>query len=67
MAGRCISATHEACAAVRVTPVLMGISQAAGIAAAMAAQADGIAANVDTEALRAAIRQAGGFLEEYQA
>ena len=67
VAGRCTSATHEACAAVRVTPVLMGISQAAGIAAAMAAQADGIAANVDTEALRAAIRQAGGFLEEYQA
>ena len=67
VAGRCISATHEACAAVRVTPVLMGISEAAGIAAAMAAQADGIAANVDTEALRAAIRQAGGFLEEYQA
>ncbi|MBQ6865284.1 MAG: FAD-dependent oxidoreductase, partial [Clostridia bacterium] len=40
VAGRCISATHEACAAVRVTPILMGISEAAGIAAAMAFNPD---------------------------
>lgn len=65
VAGRCISATHEACAAIRVTPVLMGISEAAGTAAAMAAKADGVAANVDTDALRAAIRENGGFLDHY--
>lgn len=65
VAGRCISATHEACAAVRVTPVLMGISEAAGIAAAMAARAGGAVADVNVDALREAIRRNGGFLEEY--
>lgn len=65
VAGRCISATHEACAAIRVTPVLMGISEAAGTAAAMAAAADGIAANVDVAVLREKICANGGFLESY--
>ena len=67
VAGRCISATHEACAAIRVTPVLMGISEAAGTAAAMAALSDGCAARVDTAKLRETIRKNGGFLEEYSA
>lgn len=63
--GRCLSATHEACAAVRVTPILMAISQGAGTAAAQAA-ADGVAANqIDTEKLCRTLKKNGAFLEKY--
>jgi hypothetical protein len=37
--GRCISATHEASAAFRVTPIVMAIGQAGGVVAAKAAYA----------------------------
>ncbi|CUX18311.1 soluble pyridine nucleotide transhydrogenase [Clostridium sp. C105KSO15] len=66
VAGRCISATHEACAAVRVTPILMAISEGAGTAAAIAAkQGIGVAA-IDVAQLQNLLKDHGAFLEPYQ-
>lgn len=65
VAGRCISATHEACAAIRVTPIVMAVAQAAGTAAAQSARTGQAANALDTDALRAALRRDGAFLEEY--
>lgn len=65
VAGRCISATHEACAAVRVTPILMAISEGAGTAAAIAAkQGIGVAA-IDVVQLQNLLKDHGAFLEPY--
>ena len=66
VAGRCVSATHEACAAIRVTPIVMAVAQAAGTAAAQSAK-DGQPANaLDTDKLRQTLRDRGAFLEEYK-
>ena len=65
VAGRCISATHEACAAIRVTPIVMAIGQAAGTAAAQSVLSGQSANRLDTEMLRDTLKQKGVFLEEY--
>jgi hypothetical protein len=55
VAGRCISTTHEALASTRLTPTVMTLGQAAGIAATFAAR-DGInVGSVDATALREAL------------
>ena len=66
VAGRCLSATHEACAAVRVTPIVMAMGQAAGTAAAQSAGTGQAANSLDTDVLRKTLREDGVFLEEYQ-
>jgi hypothetical protein len=63
--GRCISATHEACAAVRVTPIVMAISQGAGTAAGRAVKEKKDVKDIDIPALRAELRRGGVFLDEY--
>lgn len=63
VAGRCISTTHLACGATRVTPVLMAISQGAGSAAAIAAKEGCDVKMVDTDKLRDILRKDGAFLE----
>ena len=50
--GRCISASHEACSAVRVSPIAMAIGQAGGTAGAMAAKRGCSALELPAEALR---------------
>jgi len=62
MAGRCLSATHEALGSVRITPTSMATGQAAGIAAAMAAQAGIPALEVPADELRAEIQRQGGMV-----
>lgn len=65
VAGRCISVTHEACAAIRVTPIVMAIGQAAGCAAALSVSCKQPANQLDTDLLRRSLKMQGAFLEEY--
>ena len=62
VAGRCISATHEAFAAFRVSAIVMAIAQAAGTAAAMAAHARISPRGIDPQILRQALRDRGAFV-----
>lgn len=62
VAGRCISATHEAFAAFRVSAIVMAIAQAAGTAAAMAAGSGISPRAVDVRVLRHALRERGAFV-----
>lgn len=65
IAGRCVSATHEACAAIRVTPIVQAVAQGVGTAAAMCAAGNTPVSELDVEVLRAALVEDGVFLEEY--
>jgi hypothetical protein len=60
--GRCISATHEAAAAFRVTPIAMAIGQAGGVTAAEAARRDVAPAQVPYAAVRERLLQQGAQL-----
>jgi hypothetical protein len=59
IAGRCISATHEALASLRVTGTCMAIGEAAGVAAASAIASDASPADLDGEKLRAELEARG--------
>jgi hypothetical protein len=61
-AGRCISATHEAFAAFRVSAIAMAVGQAAGTAAALAAAAAISPRRVDPADLRTRLTEQGAFL-----
>lgn len=62
--GRCISATHEACAAIRVTPIVMAVAQGGGTAAAMASLHGLDVKDIDAHVLRNTLRENGAFLDE---
>lgn len=57
MAGRCMSATHEALGAVRVIGTALATGEAIGIAAALAAKSDHTLAAIDPAQIRAHIEQ----------
>ena len=61
--GRCVSATFEAQAAIRTTPTVGAMGQAAGVAAAMAAAAEGNTREVNVKALQQTLADQGAYLE----
>ncbi len=61
-AGRCLSATHEAAAAVRVMPICTAMGQAAGEAAALSIETGCRVRELDVEALRGRLLERGAFL-----
>ena len=64
VAGRCISATHEALASTRVIAPSMAQGEAAGIAGAMAARTRTLLRALDVAAVRDALSARGAFLGE---
>jgi hypothetical protein len=62
VAGRCLSATHEAAGAVRVMPPCFAMGQAAGTAAALAAERAIAPRRVDVPELQAELRRGGAIL-----
>ena len=62
LAGRCISATHEALASTRVIAPSMAEGEAAGVAAALAAQKGLSARGVDAAEVRRILSERGAFL-----
>lgn len=57
LAGRCVSADSTAAGAIRVMPPCMAMGQAAGTAAAMAANAGVSPRSIDAQALRARLKE----------
>ncbi|MGE0350108.1 FAD-dependent oxidoreductase [Hydrogenophaga sp.] len=62
VAGRGISATHAALAAIRVMTISMAVGQAAGMAAAMACEGGVDVRGVDTTVLRDRLKAAGALV-----
>jgi hypothetical protein len=62
VAGRCVSATHEALGAIRVMPPSFAMGQAAGTAAAMAVEWGVAPRNVPIPQLRNLLTRQGAYL-----
>lgn len=62
VAGRCLSATHDAHASVRSMGQCMAMGQAAGTAAALAAETGAAVGDVDVATVRARLREGGTLL-----
>ena len=62
VAGRCISADHEAQASIRIMPIVCCIGEAAGTAAAIAFESKSDMIDVDTEKLRRTLKDNGAMV-----
>jgi len=62
VAGRCLSASHEAMGTARIMGAVMGQGQAVGTAVAMAAKAGGNIRQVDVSALQTQLQKDGAML-----
>ena len=62
VAGRCLSATHEAQASVRIMPICCCLGEAAGTAAAIAHKTNRTAHTVDIIALQQKLKENGAVL-----
>ncbi len=62
VAGRCVSATHEALGAIRVMPCAFAMGQAAGASAALSAKAGVQPRNVNVRELQTTLRDQGAVL-----
>ncbi len=63
VAGRCISATHEAMSSFRVSPSVMAIGEAAGVAAALAASEARAIQEIEPSAVQRRLRETDAILE----
>lgn len=63
VAGRAISATHEAMSSTRVIPTGMAMGQAAGVVAATTARAGGALRDADLGRVQARLRETGAVIE----
>ncbi|MBE0475695.1 MAG: FAD-dependent oxidoreductase [Coriobacteriia bacterium] len=64
VAGRCISATHEALSSARVMPACMATGQAAGVCAALSARAGAAPRSIDAGDVQAELLRQGADLGE---
>ena len=63
VAGRCISATHEAQASIRIMPTVCTIGEAAGVAAAVACNDKKSVRKIDVEKVRNILRSKGAVVD----
>ena len=63
MAGRCISAAHEALGSARVMVIAMPLGEAAGVAAALVAQSGCYARQLDVSLLQSTLLEQGAILD----
>lgn len=63
VAGRCISATHEATSAIRGVPTCMAMGQVAGTAAALCVKLDTMPRRLDVSLLQSTLRQQGAIVD----